>query len=322
MRAAVYTRYGGPERLTVTEVPRPDPGDGDVLVAVKACALNAWDWDLLKGHPLGRLGGLFAPSHRILGADIAGVVKAVGRNVTRFRPGDAVMGDVSAHGWGGLAEYVTAPADILAVKPDALSFAQAAGLPQAGTLAYQAMYEERLVRPGEQVLINGAGGGVGSFAVQMAKHLGAVVTGVDSACKLDFMQELGADHVMDYRHSDYARTGKRYDLIVDMVAQHGILAHARALAEGGTFCMVGGSASALLQTGLIGPAYGKRLGKKLGLLMWRNSVDQLEALLKLVARGAVTPMIDAIYPLEDVAMAFRHIGQGHAKGKIVLSTEI
>lgn len=320
MRAIRYSAYGSPDNLALVETAPPVPKRNEVLIRVHAASVNSWDWDLLTGTPQGRLMGPFKPPHPVLGADVAGRVEAVGPDVTRFRPGDAVFGDISQCGWGGFADYVCAPETVLVLKPDAMSFEAAAAIPQAGLLALQAVRKGDFSVPGRRVLINGAGGGMGSFAIQMARNAGAEVTGVDHASKRDFMHGLGADHVLDCESVDFTRAGGRYDLIVDAVANRSVFAYARCLAPGGVFVMVGGTVGALLQTALLGPLLSLSGSRRLGILMWRPSTDDLEEMKTLFAAGDVVPVIDSVYPLEETAAALRHIGEKRAKGKIVVTT--
>ena len=253
MKALVYERYGPPESLRFEEVDRPDPGEGEVLVKVRAVSLNASDWETLNGKPLyARIGGPRRPRFRTLGSDIAGPVETNGPGATRFAPGDEVFGDNLAR-MGGFAEYAIVREKDLAPKPAGLSFVEAAAIPQSGVIALQGIRRHGDVRAGQKVLINGAGGGAGSFAVQLAKLAGAEVTGVDNAGKLDFMRSLGADHVVDYTRADFTRNGERYDLVLDLVAHHSVLAYRRALAPDGRYLYVGGSVATLLQVLLLGP---------------------------------------------------------------------
>ena len=252
MKAVVYTRYGSPDVLAVTEVPTPTPKDGEVLVKIHAVSLNASDWESLRGKPLyARIGGLLRPRRHILGSDIAGQVVAVGPNVTRFKPGDDVFADV-LDCLGGFAEFLCVPEKVLEPLPDGLTYEQAAALPQAGAIAWQGIVARGAVQAGQRVLINGAGGGSGMYAIQLAKLRGAEVTGVDNAEKLKFMRSLGADHVIDYRREDYTRSGKTYDLVLDVQAFRGARAYKRALAPGGRFFYVGGSVSTLFGVLLFG----------------------------------------------------------------------
>ena len=253
MRAVVYQRYGGPEVLRIEDVPTPSPAAGQVLVKIAATSINLSDWEGLHGSPFyARLGGLRAPRRRTLGSDIAGVVHAVGRGVTRFQTGDEVYGD-NLQLMGGFAQYAVAPESALALKPAELTFAEASTIPQAGPIALQGTAG---AARGVRVLINGAGGGSGSFAIQLAKRLGAHVTGVDNADKLEFMRTLGADQVVDYRHDDFTRGREPYDLILDLVAHRSVFAYRRALAPGGRYRCVGGTVRALLRVLTVGATVG------------------------------------------------------------------
>ncbi|MBU1822442.1 MAG: NAD(P)-dependent alcohol dehydrogenase, partial [Bacteroidetes bacterium] len=267
MKAVVYSRYGAAEVLQPAEVPTPVPKDNEVLVKVQAASVNSWDWDLVTGKPLlyRLLFGIFRPRYPIIGSDIAGRVEAVGKDVTQFKPGDEVFGDISGSGFGAFAEYACAPAKVLALKIPSMTFEQAAATPQAGVLALQGLRQGQLAA-GQKVLINGAGGGVGTFAVQMAKVAGAQVTAVDRADKLDLLRSLGAAHVMDYRREDFTKTAHTYDLILDMVARHSVADCRRALNPGGRYVIVGGKVGALIKTATLS-SWSKPEGKQVGLLM-------------------------------------------------------
>src|SRR5215210_869114 len=241
MKAIVYTRYGPPEVLQLKEVAKPTPKDDEVLIKVQAVSVNRSDWEGLRGKPLyARLGGLLKPRQQRLGSDIAGRVEMVGRNVRRIQPGDEVFGDILPR-VGGFAEYVCARESALPLKPASMTFEEVAAIPQAAVIALQGIRDKGQVQPGQKVLINGAGGGAGTFAVQLAKLHGAEVTGVDNTSKLDFMRSLGADHVVDYSREDFTKNGKQYDLILDVVAYRSALAYKRALRPNGTYFCVGGS---------------------------------------------------------------------------------
>jgi NADPH:quinone reductase-like Zn-dependent oxidoreductase len=312
MRAAVYDRYGTfPE---IREVPKPVPGDSDLLVRVHASSVNSWDWDEHRGYLAGKNS---PPRHPILGADVSGVVEAVGGKVTRFAPGDAVFGDLCEGGWGGFGEYVAADEKWFAPKPEAMTFVEAAAIPQAGMLALQAI-RKRTVAAGEAVLVNGGGGGVGSFAIQMAKRLGAEVTGVDRGSKLDFMRMVGADHVIDFESEDFACGSARYDLVIDMVARRSTLAHARVLTPGGRYVIIGGTMPRILAAVTLGSAVSFLTSRKVGLLIYGPDAGDLEEMAALFAAG-VKPVIDTVYPLERAADALRHVGEGRVRGKVVVS---
>lgn len=323
MKAMVYTQYGTPDVLHLQEVAQPTPKDDEVLIRVHAASLNSWDLDRLRGDWVNRLiyGGLQRPKLPILGCDVAGVVETIGRTVTRWRPGDVVFGDISACGWGALAEYVCAHESALTLKPVGLTFAQAAALPQAGVLAIQSLCDMNPVQPGQTVLINGAGGGVGTFAIQLAKAFGAEVTGVDSTSKLDRMRSLGADHVLDYTQSDFTRTGQHYDRIVDVMARRGLADYQRALQPGGLFVMIGGAMALVLQIMLVGSWLAKREQKQLAVLVHQPN-KELPTLLELFAAGKVVPVIDHCYPLAETPVAFRRLCAGEVFGKVVITVAV
>ena len=320
MKAMVYTRYGGPEVLQLRDVPKPTPNDDEALIRVHASSINSWDWDLLRGRPyLAHLGaGVRAPKRTIIGADVAGRVEAVGKAVTGFASGAEVFGDISGAGWGGFAEYVSVRESALALKPEGVSFAHAASLPQAAVLALQALRKAPL-QTGQHALIIGAGGGAGTFAVQMAKHRGAHVTAVDRSDKLDMLRSIGADRVIDYTREDFAKTGQQYDAIVDMVMRRSLFDYRRALAPNGNFVVVGGATGRIGQTVALGPLLSRITDQKLGLLIHRPNREDLETVGQMVASGQLTPVIDRTYPLEELPDAFRYFGAGNAKGKVVIS---
>jgi NADPH:quinone reductase-like Zn-dependent oxidoreductase len=321
MKAIVYTRYGPPGVLRLAEVETPAPKDHEVLVKVRAVSVNASDWEVLRGKPLySRVGGPFRPRHHILGSDIAGRVEAAGRRATLFRPGEDVFADILTS-MGGFAEYVCVPQSALARMPAGLSYEQAAALPQAGAIALQGIQDNAGVRPGRQVLVNGAGGGSGMYAIQLAKLGGAEVTGVDNAEKLEFMRSLGADHVIDYAREDFTITGRAYDVILDLAAHRSAFAYRGSLAPGGRYLYVGGSVGTLLQVLLLGPVLGRAEGKKIRLLAVRLGVQHLAPLVELCQAGKVAVVIDRRYPLSQVPEALRYLGEGHAKGKVVVIVE-
>ena len=316
MRAVVQERYGGPDVLRVDEVPTPSPRVGQVLLKVAATSINLSDWEGLRGSPFyARLGGLRAPRRPTLGSDIAGVVESVGSGVTRFQPGDEVYGD-NLQLMGGFAEYAVAPESVLALKPAELTFAQASTIPQAGAIALQGTAR---ASTGRRVLINGAGGGSGSFAIQLAKRAGAHVTGVDNADKLEFMRGLGADEVLDYRRDDFTRDHEPYDLILDLVAHRSVFAYRRALAPGGRYRCVGGSVRALLRVLTIGVAAGLVTGRSLGVLAVKPGPVHFQPLTDLCVAGQVGTHIDRTYPLDEVPQAMAHVGEGRALGKVVIT---
>jgi NADPH:quinone reductase-like Zn-dependent oxidoreductase len=312
VRAVVYDRYGPPDVLRVEEVPRPSPSANQVLVEVAATSVNLSDWECLRGTPLyARIGGLRAPAHRTLGSDVAGRVEAVGSGVTRFRPGDEVYGEIRM---GGFAEFAVASETALAHKPETLTFAEASTLPQAGAIALQGTAG---VGSGQRVLINGAGGGSGSFAIQLAKRAGAYVIGVDNGGKLEFMRSLGADEVIDYRSQDFTRV-EPSDLVLDLVAHRSVFAYRRALARGGRYRCVGGSVSALLRVVTIGAILGRLTGRRLGLLVVKPGPAHFRPLAELCLSGDVQIHIDRRFGLEEVSEALAHHGEGRALGKVVI----
>ncbi|MGY5311334.1 NAD(P)-dependent alcohol dehydrogenase [Nocardia gipuzkoensis] len=314
MRAVVYDRYGGPDVLSIAEVPVPSPGPKEVLVQVHATSINLSDWETLLGTPLySRIGGLRAPRRPVLGSDIAGRVEAVGSEVTLFAPGDEVYGD-NLMLKGGFAEYAVAPEAALAHKPAALSFAEASTLPQAGAIALQGTAG---IAAGMSVLINGAGGGSGAFAIQLAKSAGAHVTGVDNAAKLAFMRTLGADEVIDYRAEDFTRTGP-YDRVLDLVAHRSVFAYRRSVARGGRYRCVGGTTSALLRMTTVGAVAGMVTGRRLGVLAVKEGPAHFTPLAESCVAGRIDIHIDRSFSLEETAVALAHVGAGRALGKVVV----
>jgi NADPH:quinone reductase-like Zn-dependent oxidoreductase len=321
MKAVVYARYGPPEVLRLDDIERPRPSDGQVLIRVRAVSVNASDWETLRGKPLyARIGGPVRPRFRILGSDVAGRVEAIGPAVSRFRPGDEVFGDNLAL-MGGFAEYVCAREQALAAKPAGLSFEEAAAIPQAGVLALQGIRRKGRVHPGQKVLVNGAGGGAGMFAVQLAKLAGAQVTGVDNAGKLDFVRSLGADQVVDYARTDFTRTGEQYDLVLDLAAHRSAFDYGRALAANGRYLYVGGSVPTLLQVLLVGPLIGREAGKKIRLLAVQPNPQDLVTVAELCQAGTIVPVIDRRFSLSEVPHALRYLGEGRAKGKLVITVD-
>jgi len=314
VRAVVYDRYGPPGVLRVEHVPVPSPRPDQVLVEVVATSVNLSDWECLRGTPMyARIGGLRAPARRVLGSDVAGRVEAVGSGVTRFRPGDEVYGD-NLDLKGGFAEYAVAPESALARKPEALTFAEASTLPQAGAIAWQGTLG---AGPGRRVLINGAGGGSGAFAIQLAKRAGAHVTGVDNAGKLEFMRSLGADEVIDHRSQDFTRAGPQ-DLVLDLVAHRSVFAYRRALARGGRYLCVGGTARTLLRVVTVGAVLGRLTGRRLGVLVVKQGPAHFEPLGDLCVAGDVKVHIDRTFTLDEVPEALALVGEGRALGKAVV----
>lgn len=322
MKAIVRNRYGSPDVLELMDVSKPVVGDHDVLVQVRAASLNQGDLDYLYGRPfLTRLGiGLRSPRDRGLGFDAAGQVEAVGRDVNRFKPGDEVFADLTQFGHGAFAEYACAPERAWARKPASLTVEEAATLPQAAVMALQALGGRGRIAPGDRVLVNGAGGSVGPFAVQIAKSYGAHVTGVDSTAKMDFLRGLGADQVIDYTAEDYTRSRQRYDWIVDIVGNRSILECRRALRPGGVYVMVGGSTSRICGCLLLGPLISLAGRRKMGFLWWKPFRKADVALLtELIEAGKVRPVIDSRYPLAELPAALRYLESGQAQGKVVIT---
>lgn len=321
MKAIVYDKYGSPDVLKLEEVETPTPADDELLIEIQAVSVNRSDWEALTGKPLyARIGGLFKPSNHILGSDIAGRVVTVGKNNTQFKVGDEVFGEMAGY-CGGFAEYACATGKILALKLAKMTFEEASAIPQAAVIALQGIRTNGQVQPGQQVLINGAGGGTGMYAIQLAKLAGAEVTGVDNIEKLDFMRSLGADQVIDYTREDFTRNGKRYDLILDLIAYRSIFAYARALKPNGSYYAVGGSVGTFLQLALLGPWFRKTANKNLRLLMVQRNRKDLVYVTELCESGKIVTAIDKRYPLDQVPAALRYLGEGHAKGKVVIQIQ-
>jgi len=320
MKAIVCNKYGSPDGLQLKEVPKPALEDDKVLVRVHAASLNAADLETLRGVFIVRIAAPFRPMHKILGSDIAGQVEAVGRNVVQFQPGDEVWGDLSfPHGLGAFAEYVSVSEEALAPKPASMTFEEAATYPQAAIVALQSLRDKGQIQPGHKVLINGAGGGMGTFAVQLAKYFGAEVTGVDSTRKLDMLRSIGADHVVDYTQEDYTRSGQRYDLILDVAAYRSVFDYRRALSPAGIFMMVGGSVATLIQVVSLGTLVSRRGSQRIGLNAWEpNNREDLAFLAELFEAGKVVPVIDRRYPLREVPEALRYLEEEPHLGKIVI----
>lgn len=322
MKAVVYKRYGAPlEVLQLEEIDIPTPGDHEVLIKVYAAAVNAADWHIVRADPfLGRLAtGLFRPKHPVPGADVAGRVEAVGKSVTRFRVGDDVFGDLSACGWGAFAEYVCAAEHALVSKPANVAFEQAAAVPLAAVTALQGLRDQGRLEAGQKVLIGGASGGVGTFAVQLAKVFGAEVTGVCSSSKVALVRSLGADHVIDYTQEDFTNNGLRYDLILAANGNRSIFEYRRALTPKGTYVSSGGSMTQLFQGLLLGPLISLTGDKKMLSMLARPNQKDLTFIKELLEAGTVAPVIDRSYPLSEVPEAIRYLEEGHAKGKVIIT---
>lgn len=319
MKALVYEQYGTTEVLDLKEVEKPIPRSNEVLVKIHASSVNSWDWDLLTGNPkvYRLMSGLFKPKHKIIGCDIAGIVEAVGDEVKDFAVGDEVFGDISGVGFGAFAEYVCAPEKLLASKPAGMSFEDASAIPQAGVLALQGLIYNGEIEPGQKILINGAGGGVGTFALQMAKHWGAEVTCVDSGDKLDLLLFLGADHVIDYHRDDFTKQPQTYDLILEVIAKRKAGEYNRVLKPGGALAAVGGTPQRIIGIALRGALFPGK--KKLGLVMHKPNRNDLMKLSEFYTSGVIKPVIDKIYPLSETATGLQRLGEGKVQGKVVIS---
>jgi NADPH:quinone reductase-like Zn-dependent oxidoreductase len=323
MKAMVQDKYGAPEVLQLWDIARPEIGDDQVLLRVRAAAVNPADWAIMGGLPYiarpAPLYGLRKPSNGVRGSDVAGVVEAIGTGVTRFRPGDAVFG------WcrGAFAEYAAVSLDALELKPVNLTFEQAAAVPMAGFVALQALRDHGKVQPGQKVLVNGAAGGIGTFAVQIARSLGAEVTGVCSTTNVDLVRSIGADHVIDYTREDFTRTGERYDCILDNVGNRSLSDLRRALTPAGMLVPNGGrfdnrwfASAGRLVSAMVSFRF---VSQRLGRFVVAPTHEDLVVLKDLIEAGTVTPVIDRTYPLSETAQAVGRVGQGHARGKVVIS---
>ena len=319
MKALVHYEYGSPDLLTIKDVPRPTPAPGQVLVQIRAVSINGSDRENLAGKPFyARFGGLTRPGNPILGSDIAGVVVQVGENHTEFKPGDEIFGELPGY-HGGIAEYACTHGRTMIRKPPGLTFEEAAAIPQAGVIALRGICDTGRVQPGQHVLINGAGGSAGAFAIQIAKNQGAEVTGVDNPHKQGFMRALGADHVIDFTQQDYAGTGHRFDLILDLIALKTIFRIPKALRPNGKYFVVGGRTTVLLQALLIGPLLGRNDGKRIRVLAVPQNREDLAEITELVEAGKVNPIIDRQFSLDEAQEAMRYVVEGRSQGKIIIS---
>lgn len=319
MKAIVYHEYGSPDVLKLEEVQKPTPADNQLLIKVYAVSINRSDWEGLTGKPLyARIGGLLKPRDKILGSDIAGRVEAVGKDVRQFKPGDEVFGLMMNYG-GGFAEYVCKSEKALALKPAAMTFEEASAIPQAAFIALQGIREKGNVQPGQKVLINGAGGGTGTYAIQLAKLAGAEVTGVDNTEKLDLMKSLGADHVIDYTREDFTKNGRQYDLILDLIAYRSVFAYQRALKPNGNYFVAGGSVFTMFQILLLGPWIRRTTSKNIRVLMVQTDSKDLVYITELIEARKLVTVIDKRYSFSETPEALRYLGEGHAKGKVVIT---
>jgi NADPH:quinone reductase-like Zn-dependent oxidoreductase len=324
MKALIHKKYGSPDLLEFVELEKPAPKDDEVLVKIHAASVNALDWHLLTADIfLVRLmgQGLFRPKDTSIGADIAGRVEAVGPGATLFKPGDEVYGDIAGSGQSGFAEYCCVREKRLALKPANLSFEQAAAVPVAGLTALQGLRDKGLIKPGQKVLIQGASGGVGTFAVQIAKYYEAEVTAVTSTGNVEQARAMGADHVIDYKKEDFTKSGKQYDLILAANGHHPLSAYKRALTPTGIYVMAGGTAAQIFQAVLLGSFYSEKEGRQFVNVSAHQSQEDLNILRGMLESGKVVPVIDRTYPLNEAAEAVRYLGTGHARGKVIIKMD-
>ena len=323
MKAILQKKYGSFDVLEYGEVEKPTPRDNEALVKVHAAAINSGNMFMVSGKPfLSRMSsGLLSPKYLNPGSDMAGRVEAVGKNVTRFRPGDEVFGDLSVASWGAFAEYVSVPESAIALKPVNLTFEEAAAIPESAVVALQGLRDKGKIQPGQKVLINGASGGVGAYAVQIAKSFGAEVTAVCSTRNMDMVRSIGADYVIDYTVEDFTQNGQQYDLILAANGYHPISDYRRALSPDGIYVATGGSMTQSLQATMIGPFISMTGSKTMGGMMVKPNQNDLVFIKELLEAGKVVPVIDRCYPLSEISEAFHYIGEGHAKGKVVIIVE-
>ena len=323
MKAMVYEKYGPPNVLALKEVEKPTPKDNEVLIKVRASSVNAYDWHMLRADPffIRAVSGFLKPKNKILGVDVAGQVEAVGKKVTQFRPGDELYGDLAGSGGGGFAEYVCAGENALALKPAGMTFEEAAAVPLAAVTALQGLRDKGKIQSGQKVLINGASGGVGTFAVQIAKSFGAEVTAVCSTRNLDMARSIGADHVIDYTEEDFTKSEQRYDLILAANGYHSLFDYKRALSPGGILVLAGGSMAQFYQFVFLGSWISMAGSKKLVSYVAQPNQKDMVFMAELCEAGKVVPVIDKCYPLGEVAEAIRYLEEEHARGKVVITVE-
>ncbi|MCZ8532636.1 NAD(P)-dependent alcohol dehydrogenase [Psychrobacillus psychrodurans] len=321
MKAIISNKYGSPDILEFKEVKNPIPDENQVLIKIYAASLNYGNLVLLKGEPfLARFAfGLFKPKYIIPGGDISGKVESVGKNVKHFKPGDEVFGDLSGCGWGGFAEYATVPENSLVMKPSNISYEEAAAVPMAATTALQSLRDKGKIKSGQKVLINGASGGVGTFAVQIAKSFGAEVTAVCSTRNLDIIKSIGADNVIDYTKENFTKNNELYDIILAVNGYQPISAYKGSLNQNGKYVMVGGSGAQLTQAMILGPLLSMTGSKKLGSFLQRPNQTDLIFIRDLIEAGQLKPIIDKYYKMSEVPNAFRYFEEGHTQGKIVIT---
>ena len=322
MKAIIYTEYGSPDVLQLAEVEKPTPKDNEVLIKIHATGVNYADKAMLTAKPflIRAESGFLKPKTQILGADIAGTIEAVGANVTQFQVGDEVYGDMSNNGFGGFAEYIAVPQDLVALKPVNLSFEESAMIPLAGITALQALRNKGNVQAGQKVLIYGASGGVGTFAVQIAKAYGAEVTAVCSTSKMDMVRSIGADYVIDYTKEDFSKNGKQYDLIIAANGHRSLADYKRALSPNGKYVCSGGTMKQIFQAILLGGLYSIRGNKKLNnSFVAKPNQQDLIFMKELIEAGKIKPVADKCYPLNETPDALRYICDGHARGKVAIT---
>lgn len=321
MKAITCTKYGSPQVLQLEEVEKPTPNENEVLIKIYAASVNVEDLDFLRGKAwIVRFFSPLKPKYKILGFDVAGRIETVGKSVKQFHSGDEVFGNLFSYGFGAFAEYVSAPEKALVLKPASMTFEEAATVPSRAILALQGLGGKKQFQPGQKVLINGAGGGVGLFAIQIAKSFGAEVTGVDNTKKLDFLRSIGADYVIDYTREDFTKNTQCYDLIFDVAGHHSIFDYKRALNLDGKYVIVGGSRSTIFQALFLGSLISITGSKKMGLKGWNpDKKEDLEFIKELIKAGKVLPFIDSCYPLSETAKALRHFEGGDPRGKVVIT---
>jgi len=322
MKAIICTKYGAPEVLILNEIEKPIPKDNEVLIKVRAASINTADLYMMRGKPVvirSMTGGFLNPrKNMILGADISGSIESLGRNVTQFTIGDDVFGDTSKSGFGGFAEYVCVSEDSIVLKPKEISYEEAAAVPMSALTALQALRDKGEIKSNYKVLINGSTGGVGTFALQIAKVLGAEVTGVCSTRNLDMVRSLGADQAIDYTKEDFTKNGKFYDLIIAANGYNSIIKYNNSLSPKGVYVMSGGSMAQIFQAMLLGPLISKIGDKKICNVTHKPNQKDLLFMKELLENKKVQPVIDKIYPLKDITSAFKYLEEGHAKGKVVI----
>ncbi|MEW6990716.1 NAD(P)-dependent alcohol dehydrogenase [Colwelliaceae bacterium 6441] len=321
MKAMVFSEYGSANMIHPEQLDKPTPKNNQVLIKLKACSINDWDWGLLTGKPLVNrmLCGIFRPKRiSVLGSDIAGIIESVGQDVKSFKVGDEVIGDLCGKQWGGFAEYVSTTEDLLTLKPSNMTFEDAAALPQAATLAWQGLTNKNQLSANDKILINGAGGGSGSFAIQIAKYFGAEVTAVDSSEKLEFMKSLGADHVIDYKTCDFTQNEVRYDVILDLMGHHKLFSYRKSLTKTGRYLLVGGASELIFNVLLLGPLLSLFSEKQMSILV-HEPTKGLNELKELYKTKKIKPIIDRCFPFNEVPSAMEYFGQRKTKGKIVIT---